>query len=55
MEATIKQMQGRVPARPRDAEGASLVMAMPDESLRQKDPVLIHSGKSLSDTDGASS
>jgi hypothetical protein len=40
-------------AMPKDAEGANLEQAKPDESLRQKDPVLDQLWKiPLRDTDG---
>jgi hypothetical protein len=49
-----------VDTKAKDAEGASLGQAKPDETLRQKDPVPNHSGKFLcvkssiaKDTDGA--
>ena len=35
-----------------DAEGASLDLAKPDETLRQKDPIPTNSGKPRKGTDG---
>ena len=35
----LNGQQGRVPTNTRDAEGANLEQANPDETLRQKDPV----------------
>ena len=39
MELQYNGQQGRDPAATRDAEGANLEQANPDETLRQKDPV----------------